>query len=411
MTGDQQPQRDDQAPSVLYLCPDSDIPTGGSLVMYHHVDHLNAAGINAHILHERTGFRCRWFENTTPVTWTALRPLRRDDVLVVPEIYGPHLSELAPGTPKVVFNQNAHLTFEGWPPPGGPGAYPRPYRSPEMLATLVVSEHSRRYLEHAFPGVRVHRVVNSIGAVPAAPEAKERLLAYMPRKNADHAAQVIGILASRGVLDDVEVTPIDGLGHDEALAVLGRARVFLSFGYPEGCPLPPLEAMASKCVVVGYHGEGGAEYLTDATAYPVPFGDILGYAATVERVLRAIDDDPAEVDARVRAGHDLARDRYSDEAQRRSVLEAWEAILAAGEIASVRAGAPYPGDVEPVHAVEAPAAGLFERLARERDTALAERDQSRRDLAEIRSSRSWRLTAPFRRVGEAIRGRRPARPE
>lgn len=398
-----QPLHDDRAPSVLYVCPDSDIPTGGALVMYHHVDYLNAAGIRSQILHERTGFRCTWFDNTTRVTWGALRPVRPDDVLVVPEIYGPHLSELAPGAPKVVFNQNAHLTFEGWPPPGRPGTYPDPYRSTAVLATLVVSEHSRRYLEHAFPGVRVHRVVNSFGAAPPPPGPKERLLTYMPRKNADHAAQVIGILASRGLLDDVAVEPIDGLDHRGTLALLGRAQVFLSFGYPEGCGLPPLEAMASECVVVGYHGEGGAEYLTDATGYPVAYGDIIGFASTVERVLRQLDDDPTDVHARIRAGHAIARDRYSEDAERRSVVAAWEDILDDAGITSVRVEHEDSRLAPPNRAVEAPAEGLFERLARERDTALEERDVARANLAELRSSRSWRVTAPFRRVGRVFR--------
>jgi glycosyltransferase involved in cell wall biosynthesis len=72
--------------------------------------------------------------------------------------------------------------------------------------------------------------------------------------------QVLNILHARGVLDGWEVISIDGLPEHEVAERLRSCAVFLSFGHPEGCPLPPLEAMASGCVVVGYHGRGGREY-------------------------------------------------------------------------------------------------------------------------------------------------------
>jgi glycosyltransferase involved in cell wall biosynthesis len=39
--------------------------------------------------------------------------------------------------------------------------------------------------------------------------------------------------------------------------------MFLALGYPEGLSLPPLEAMKSGCIVLGYSGYGGLEYMRD----------------------------------------------------------------------------------------------------------------------------------------------------
>jgi hypothetical protein len=37
-----------------------------------------------------------------------------------------------------------------------------PYLHPEVVATIVVSEDSRRYLQHVFPALPIHRIRHSI---------------------------------------------------------------------------------------------------------------------------------------------------------------------------------------------------------------------------------------------------------
>ncbi len=44
---------------------------------------------------------------------------------------------------------------------------------------------------------------------------------------------------------------------------LKKSNIFLNIGYPEGFPFPPLEAMACGCIVVGYTGGGGNEFMID----------------------------------------------------------------------------------------------------------------------------------------------------
>src|SRR6476469_3158805 len=73
-------------PSVYFLTPDFDEPSGGIRVIYRHVDILNAAGIPAAVLHQRKGFRCRWFENDTRVTSVAESAVSPSDLLVVGEL-------------------------------------------------------------------------------------------------------------------------------------------------------------------------------------------------------------------------------------------------------------------------------------------------------------------------------------
>src|SRR3954454_8941688 len=55
-------------PTVYFVTPDYNLPSGGNRVIYRHVDILNSAGISACVVHQRRGFRCTWFNHDTRVT-------------------------------------------------------------------------------------------------------------------------------------------------------------------------------------------------------------------------------------------------------------------------------------------------------------------------------------------------------
>lgn len=340
--------------AVYYACTDRAAPAGGIKVIYRHVDLLVRNGIEAYVLHERPPFRCTWFPNQTPIRyWTsenasapplrdrlrrrlgsATAPAQRerlhltrppeidfseDDILVVPEGFGPGLAEVAPGVPKVIFNQNAYRTFHGYPLDLEPGR--APYVHPDVRAVVAISEDNERYLRLAFPEARIVRLHYSYDpqTFPFARSGR-RQVAYMPRKNAHDAAQVLLMLRLRGVLDAWDVVAIDGMGEAEVSNVLRDSSVFLSFGHPEGCPLPPAEAMLAGAVVVGYHGMGGREYLRPEHAYPIDVGDIRAFVETAEQVLRR---EPAELDETAAAAAAFVRERYPPEREEAELLAFW----------------------------------------------------------------------------------------
>ena len=101
-------------------------------------------------------------------------------------------------------------------------------------------------------------------------------IAFMPRKNKALAKQIRETFQA---LDEslaarcrwVEIAGLTAKGVAEALS---SAHIFLATGFPEGCPLPPLEAMACGCLPVGYMGYGGADYMRQALPNaedPAPF--------------------------------------------------------------------------------------------------------------------------------------------
>jgi hypothetical protein len=347
---------------LFYLCPDYVSPSGGIRVIYRHVDVLRQHGYEAFVVHERKDFCCGWFDHDTPILgWSsrryghdasmaqrALRHLRRglrdvpheflhlherpsfhlkpDDVLVIPEIFGPQLAEIAPGIPKVIFNQNVYFSFKGYP--ADPRAIAFPYRARDVVATLVVSEDSRQFVQYAFPDVPAYRVRWSLDPFRFRPgDQKQRRIAYMPRRGARDAAHVLATLVARGALADYEIVPIEGLGDDAVAECLRQTLIFLSLGYHEGLPLPPAEAMACGAIVVGYDGFGGREYMLPEFSFPVPTADLVQFATTLERVLALHEYQPEALRERgVRAAAFIA-EHYSPEQEERELLSVWNNVL------------------------------------------------------------------------------------
>lgn len=154
-------------PTVYYLSPDWPVPSGGIRIIYRHVDLLNENGRSAAVLHHTDGFACRWFEHSTRVVGAPSVRLSPDDVLVVPEIYGPFFDELPREPRLVVFNQNAYATFDRVPA-GQPLSYER------FTAALTVSPDSAEYLQFAFPGLEVSLVTNPKSILPSSTPLSRR---------------------------------------------------------------------------------------------------------------------------------------------------------------------------------------------------------------------------------------------
>lgn len=312
--------------NVYVYCQDSDIPTGGVNVLYKLVDTLNRMGLRASMVHDSEGFRCTWFDNRTPVVTNASIIPDATDLWVIPEIYMWRIGDFAPGCRKVVFNQNCYLTFHGFPLAGG--AAPDPYRHPDVVGVTVVSEDSKRYLEYAFPGLKIHRLHYEIDqSLFSYQPDKKRWISFMPRKNREDAIQVVNMLRARGSLESFDVVPIEGKSMAEVGAILRDTLIFLSFGYPEGCGLPPAEAMSCGCVAIGYHGMGGREYFDTAFSYPVEHGEIVAYVRAVEKVLELYRRDPEILAERGRMAAAFISERFSREAWERDVRGFFSEIL------------------------------------------------------------------------------------
>jgi Glycosyl transferases group 1 len=315
--------RPDTAPTAWFICPDWDRPAGGIRKQYRAVDVLNGAGVSAAIVHKRAGFACSWFDHETRVVAAGELAVCPGDAIV-----GPSILDLPPGVPQVIFNQNAYVTLDSLVDVGPAAAAPY-VANPDLAMVTVVSEENAKLLRYAFPGAPVRRVHYGLDPTIHYPsgEPRPRRIAYMTRRRAGDAAKVLALLDRRGALDGWEVAAISGKSETEVADILRGSRIFLSFSELEGFGLPPLEALACGCLVVGFNGFGGREFFRAPFATAVEDGDVASYARAVEDVMRRVERDPAGADADAAAGVSFAQENYSLEVELQDLLDVFGPLL------------------------------------------------------------------------------------
>lgn len=316
-------------PTIYVLSPDDNGPCGGVKKLYRHVDVLNRRGLPASIIHQQEGFRCTWFANETKVCYARNTGLTANDYLVLPEIHGPKMADLAPGIKKVVLNQNCYLTFGGYSLDKRELA--TPYTHPEVVATIINSEDGLSYLRYAFPQHKFLRMRYGIDPESFHPTpTKKKQICLMPRRHFPDALQVINILKFRNALQDFEIVTVHGKTEAETAAILRDSLIFLSFSTIEGFGLPPAEAMACGCVTIGYHGRGGKEFFRPEFSYPIEFGDIEGFARTVEQVIREVNTNPGPLIAKTQQAASFIARNYSPQVEEADIVGCWLEIMGMG---------------------------------------------------------------------------------
>lgn len=288
--------------TIYYLSPAENAPSGGVKVIYRHVELLNDMGIAAAVFHEEDGFSCDWFEHSAPVVSAKSLRFHANDILVVPECYGYGLHTLPAQIRKVIFNQGPHHTFDQIDfAATAPGA---PYRDVLNLeGILTVSEDGAELLHYAFPEIAVSIARNVIDPInfKLRDEAAPHHISYIPSRRQAELGQIRHILRSSGVLDEGgwKIEPIIGRTESEMGDILRRSSIFMSLSDRDGFGLPPAEAMATGCFVVGYAGGGGNEFF-DA-AYSRQVSDTTGMVREMLAAMNLSDREREEYGSKAAA--------------------------------------------------------------------------------------------------------------
>lgn len=298
---------------------------GGQLVNLEQVAALRRMGFDARFLIVRpageTGF-VPAFPPGLESPWQMDADLTGDDWVVCGEMHADGLrAVMASPARKAIHNQNWHYTFQAFLDV----ASIRRWGCEAIIACSEIGAANLAELGWSGPVAAVRPAVD-----PAFfGEGAERALKVgcMTRKRGMEARLIRGALISRRPdLADVPWVEIAGVTRPQAAEMLKACEVFLSLSEHEGLGLPPLEAMACRALVVGYHGVGGLEYATeengdwfDAAASPVAIADRL--AARLD-ALKAGERFEARRQAGLETAHAFSRARFEAE-----LNAAWAMIL------------------------------------------------------------------------------------
>lgn len=343
---------------IFIISHDSNIPTGGVKQIYRMVDVLNNNGFEAFVLHNKKGFRCNWFKNDTKVIHDYIfhkefklidlvknnknkfkiakhklllkllhlfykSIINPEDIIVFPEVYGTNIHLVKPKNKIVIFNQNCYYTFHNF---GLNNFSELPYKSKNFIGTIVGSEDAKKYIDFTFPDKQVFRIRLGIDFTLFHPNSnKKKQIAFMPRKLYDDVEQVINILKIRNKLNDWSLVSIENRNENEVAQTMQESMIFLSFNHREGFGLPPIEAMACGCVVIGYKGRAGEEYFNEIYNYSVEEGNIIGFVNMIETILSE-----NSFESLIKKGNEASNfvlENYNNTNEKIDILNAWNKLL------------------------------------------------------------------------------------
>ena len=333
---------------TFIFLPPAHKPVGGVAVLYQIGAILRQAGHAAFLVpREKGGWAPQALAGLVPeVPWAEMR-LTPEDLWLVPEGWPNALAPgLAAGARCLLYCQNWAYLFSALPPDLDLTALP--------LSLAAVSEPVAWFMTQSLPGLAGEPpgilrpgIDRDLFRAPQEKPGGRLRVAFMPRKNKALVQQVRAIFESRNrtLAREVEFTGISGLDSTGVAQALADSHVFLATGFPEGCPLPPLEAMACGCLPVGFSGFGGWDYMRQAQSgggrfrpwWPlrhVPWGgnglwsadaDVLDAALNLETALDWWRTRAGELSLALRAGQETAR-AYGLDRQRDQVLDLWKRL-------------------------------------------------------------------------------------
>jgi glycosyltransferase involved in cell wall biosynthesis len=339
---------------IYFICPTNKYATGGVKQIYRQVEILNNNGINARILHKWHGNRERWLQINPPISYSpyifkqikykansksinvfrrltllflkmASKKIDSNSILVFPEFYGLNAHQITPNLPRAIFNQNCYYTFDH---SNTFDIRNNSYTDNKTLAVITVSEDSQNYLKHTFPNTTIHKIRLGIDSeLFFHSKEKKKQICFMPRKLSHDISQVINILRLKGIDSSWDLVPIENKSEKEVAQIMRESAIFLSFNHREGFGLPPAEAMACGCIVIGYKGRGGAEYFKPEFSYSVEEGDIVGYVNKIIYIISLFDSNPDHVIAQGKHASDFILTNYSVANEIHDVNTLWKNII------------------------------------------------------------------------------------
>jgi FkbM family methyltransferase len=276
------PVTEPRPPRIIFFLAPFTVPFGGVAVIFMHVATLNRNGIAAWVALPELPDVNFYEWNVPKIIYGETFGVSDTDICVFPEGLLGYTNTLR-GTPakRIMFCQNQYyLPFSSRPERG--------FSEFQLDSVVVSSLTIKACLEDLYG-------LTDIPVIPCAVDAskytrvpnKARQIAFMPRKLGNDAKFIhAAFVRMYPNYSDVSWVAISQMTRRDAAKVLSESAIFLSLSDKESFGLPPLEAMASGCVVAGFHGDGGREYMNEGNGWWAETGDwracVHGLASALE---------------------------------------------------------------------------------------------------------------------------------
>lgn len=296
-------------------------PNGGIKICYQHCELLQALGFDARPL-LLGDFNITWFKSSVePMRMREVGyELDADDIVVCPEII-PYEGLKFKNAKKIIFVQNwiGATLHRNWI--RKKDIY-KNYYDLGYDRIITPGQYVTAFLHNTNKG-EASTITNGIDHDKfhfSAELREEKRVLYFPRKNYRDAKRIIKAVKK----DSPHATfvAVNNISENEIVKEYQRADIFLATGYPEGFSLPPLEAMACGCAVVGFTGGGASEFMIDRkTAMVAKDGDC---KTAAEKLLEVLKNDKLKEKIRMK-GHEKSKE-YTLGRLKREIRDIFESV-------------------------------------------------------------------------------------
>jgi len=259
-------------------------PVGGVKVMYQHCMLLQEIGYQAYpLIMGDYGGNFFGYKVEIMHLQDVGYDLSKEDIIVSPEFL-PYLGLRFKNCVKVFFNQSQNWRhYDNSLKEKDRG---KDYFELGYDYVINCSEHLCKMLKLKM-NVNSTAITNGIDKKKFFPMPEKRIAGRVLALSRKHPEQIQKIIKGTKNLN-FEFCVVDGLTQKQLVEEYQKADIFLATGYPEGLPLPQLEAMNCGCVVIGFSGGGGDEYMIDRqTSMVAEDGDCEG----VVTILKLLESD------------------------------------------------------------------------------------------------------------------------
>ena len=322
-----------------FFLPDFDKHSGGIQYVYNHVLRMREEGYNAIILHQKTGYRpewlADWFETDDDgkfvdfeVQYLDAENLRinMEDFFFIPEGFPELMENLKNATcKKIVFCLNWFYVLNALKP----GTF---WDSYGITDCMSITQSQTEYLKMIMPFLNIKNVVgqidNTVYTPPERVSDKRMQMAFIPSR--DGGAKAHNVIKTFYALFPhlrfINFIELKGMDKDQFASAMRESQFYVHFDEHSSMGTAPLEAWLSDCLVAGWDGVGGREFMSDKNTWLAPNGDVVRLALAMGHMVEThlTDGVTDEMKADIRE----QCERYTVETERASVIEAhaaWKA--------------------------------------------------------------------------------------
>ena len=280
-------------------------------IIYNHCDILNKNGIEAIPIIIDNSFKMNldWFYHDTypqKINSGFFENIQEEDILICPSTMANAIS-LFPKGKRFMFVQNYSKYQRG---------------SAEKYSydgIITLKGYCENYIKE-YTNVPVYSVLNGIDLKLfnfKSPKKEKNSVLILYRKNIGIIDKFFLNMPERIRQNFTFHVKYKHLHAKELIEEYKKHDIYLTFSYPEGFSLTPLEAMACGCIVGGFTGGGANLYMkNEETALVCDDGDIYGVYTLLEKII-----DKEEIKEKLRVNSIKMVKEFSIEAMEKSLMD------------------------------------------------------------------------------------------